>query len=145
MAGSMDGDAFFAVAVEAVTVTMPFASGGFAGSSDAADGYLRCLQIALPGESSSWWKLERADDVPLAMSADEPAGASRTLSVVAARNAVPVVSRVCVAAANKEGDVNVRVYARLRAEAYAMYEDDLWRALAQLRIDAERAAATVGE
>lgn len=145
LAGSLDGDAFFLAVVEAVSVETPFGSGAFPNSGDATDGYLRCLQIALPGESSSWWKLDRADDVTLPVIPAEAESPPRTMSVIAARNAVPLVSRVCIAAANKERDLNVRVYARLSAEAWAMYAEDVVRAIAELRVDGERARAVVGQ
>lgn len=97
--------------------------------------YLRCMMTALPGDKSYWWDLVHTEDIAVA---------GRTVSWVVSRNTVPLVSRVCFSATNKESDLSLRIFGEMTDREYASFSGDVHSMLESLTLNADRLRAVLG-
>jgi hypothetical protein len=90
------------------------------------------LATAETDKGRNWWALQVNEELQA-----EP----YKMKYVVAKNAIPLVSRVCVASTNTLADVNVRVYGALTAVNYERFAADVKAFVASVRVDEGRLRA----
>lgn len=102
----------------------PFEGEGFEGW--LAESYLDCLATGDSGTGRNWWAVKENEELQ-----SQP----YKIKYAVAKNTIPLVSRLCLAATNTLADVNVRFFGAFTGVNYDNFGADLRTMVESLNVD----------